>query len=69
MKFSVDSIPKNWNKKVPKNEGFYFYKNNSLHLISKEQSEDKFKEYEKDGFYFFPNSGRLYDRINIHKLR
>ena len=69
MKFSVDSIPKNWNKKVPKNEGIYFYKNNSLHLISKEQSEDKFKEYERDGFYFFPNSGRLYDRINIHKLR
>lgn len=68
-KFSVDSIPKNWNKKVPKNEGIYFYKNNSLHLISKEQSEDKFKEYEKDGFYFFPNSGRLYDRINIRKLR
>lgn len=68
IKFSVDSIPKNWTKKVPVKEGIYFYEKNSLKMISKEQSEDKFKEKEKDGFYFFPNSGRLYKKININEL-
>jgi hypothetical protein len=68
MNFSVDSIPKNWNQKVPTQEGIYFFENNSLNLFSNEQSEEKFKEKEKNGFYFFPNKGRLFDKININKL-
>ncbi|MGV7106100.1 hypothetical protein [Flavobacterium sp. U410] len=68
IKFSPDSIPKNWNKKLPTQEGIYFYENNTLKMISKEQSEEKFREKEKDGFYFFPNKGRLFDRINITEL-
>jgi len=68
IKFSVDSIPKNWNKKRPTLEGIYYYENNALKLVSKEQSEEKFKEYKKNGFYFFPNKGRLFNRINISEL-
>lgn len=68
MKFSVDSLPKNWNKPLPTNEGIYYYKNGELLPISREQSEEKFKERRIDGFYFIPNSGRLYDKININHL-
>lgn len=68
MAFSVDSIPKNWNKELPKKEGIYFYKNNSLQLLSSEQSEEKFKEKELNGFYFIPNKGRLFNKINIYQL-
>lgn len=68
MEFSVDSVPQNWNKNLPKKEGIYFYKNNFLHILSTEQSEEKFKEKEIDGFYFIPNNGRLFDKINIYKL-
>jgi len=68
MRFSVDSIPKDWNKALPAKEGIYFYKNNSLSLITTEQSEDKFKEKEMDGFYFIPNKGRLFDKININQF-
>ena len=68
MKFSVDSVPQNWKKDLPKKEGIYFYKDNSLVLLSTQQSEEKFKEKEMDGFYFIPNNGRLFDRINIYKL-
>lgn len=68
MSFSVDSIPKNWNKVAPTKEGIYFYKNNALTMLSKEQSEKKFREKELDGFYFFPNKGRLFDRININEI-
>ena len=68
MKFSIDSIPKNWNKKSPTQEGIYFYKNNLLQLFSKEQSEVKFKEKEKNGFYFIPNKGRLFNTLNINEL-
>lgn len=68
MSFSVDSIPSKWNKVVPTKEGIYFYKNNALTLFSTEQSEKKFKEKELDGFYFFPNKGRLFDRININDI-
>ncbi len=68
MKFSVDSIPKNWNKTLPRKEGIYFYKNNSLSLITTEQSEDKFKEKKIDGFYFIPNKGRLFDKINFNQF-
>jgi hypothetical protein len=69
MEFSVDSIPQKWNKVLPKKEGIYFYKNNSLYVLSTEQSENKFREKEMDGFYFIPNNGRLFDKINIYKLK
>lgn len=68
IEFSPDSIPKNWNKTLPKKEGIYLYKYNALKLISKEQSEEKFKEKKINGFYFFPNKGRLFNRININKI-
>lgn len=68
MKFSSDSIPKNWKGKLPKKEGIYFYENNTLKMISKVQSEEKFKEKRKDDFYYFPNNGKLFNKINITKL-
>lgn len=68
IKFSVDSIPANWNKKRPTTEGIYFYENDSLKLYSREQSEEKFKEKEKTGFYFIPNKGRLFNKINTNDL-
>lgn len=68
VKFSVDSIPRNWKGKLPKQEGIYFYENNTLKMVSKIQSEEKFYETEKDGFYYFPNNGKLFDKINIAKL-
>ena len=68
MEFNVDSVPQNWKKEVPTKEGIYFYKNGSLSVLSTEQSDEKFREKEWDGFYFIPNTGRLFDRINIYKL-
>jgi|GEM_PF-2923827 len=69
MRFSVDSVPQNWNKPLPRKEGIYFYRNNSLSLIATEQSEEEFKKREMDGFYFIPNKGRLFDKININELK
>lgn len=68
MSFSVDSVPKSWKGKLPVREGIYFYENDKLTRIGDEQSEAKFKKKKKDGFYFFPNSGRLFDKININEL-
>ena len=68
IQFSVDSIPPCFTQKVPTEEGIYFYQNKRLKQISREQSVAKFKEKEQDGFYFFPNSGRLWDRVNISGL-
>ncbi|MGJ8660252.1 MAG: hypothetical protein ACSHWV_10400 [Cellulophaga fucicola] len=68
IKFNVDSIPPNWRSKVPTTEGIYFYENNVLNRISKEQSNEQFNKIKKDGFYFFPKSGRLYTKINSNKL-
>lgn len=69
IQFNVDSIPLNWNSKVPTIEGIYFYENNVLNRLSTEQSEKAFNEIKKDGFYFFPNSGRLYTKTNSNKLK
>ncbi|MHA3788678.1 hypothetical protein ACX0HA_10745 [Flavobacterium hauense] len=68
MSFSVDSVPRNWQRKLPTGEGIYYYEKNRLIRLSDEQSEAKFKEKKRDGFYFIPNNGRLYDRININEL-
>ena len=68
INFSVDSIPKNYTKKLPIIEGIYFYKNNDLTILSTEQSEAKFKEKKLNGFYYLPNTGRLFDKINILDL-
>jgi len=69
MRFSVDSVPQNWNKALPRKEGIYFYRKNSLSLVATEQSEEEFKKREMDGFYFIPNKGRLFDKININELK
>jgi len=69
IEYSVDSIPSNWNKELPNNEGIYFLKNNELKIHSVEQSPEKFKEKEKTGFYFIPNKGRLFNRINVNELK
>lgn len=68
IRYSVDSIPRGWNKKLPIQEGIYYYRNSSLLLLSSEQSEEKFKAKEMDGFYFIPNKGRLFDRINLNQF-
>ena len=68
MSFSVDSVPGNLERKLPTGEGVYYYEKNRLIRVSDEQSEATFKEKKRDGFYFIPNSGRLYDRINMNKL-
>lgn len=68
IKFGVDTIPRNWKGKLPNQEGIYFYENNALKMISKVQSEEKFNETEKDGFYYIPNKGILFDKINIARL-
>lgn len=66
--FGVDSIPKNKIKKLPQKEGIYFYQNDSLVRLSKDQSEEKFNSIRRNGFYFIPNTGRLFERININQL-
>lgn len=66
--FSVDSIPATWQGNVPNREGIYFYRNELLQLFSEEQTEESFKEKEIDGFYFIPNSGRLFNTIHISDL-
>lgn len=68
IEYSVDSIPTNWDEKSPNGEGIYFYENNSLKLHSNEQSEQKFIEQEKTGFYFIPNKGRLFNKTNVSEL-
>ncbi|MCZ8145957.1 hypothetical protein [Flavobacterium sp.] len=68
IRFSPDSIPRNWNGKLPTKEGIYLLKNGYLKMISNEQSEDKFKEKKINGFYFLPNKGRLFDKIDLKGL-
>lgn len=68
IEFGTDSIPPNWNKPLPTEEGIYFYEENELKLLSTEQSEEKFKEKKRNGLYFIPNKGRLFDKININEL-
>jgi hypothetical protein len=69
-KFSVDSVPKNLKiKQLPKSEGIYFFENNSLKQISSIQSEDAFYKLNKNGFYFLPNTGRLFEHIKISSIK
>ena len=69
VKFSVDSTPSNADKIIrPELQGIYFYQNDSLIKISQEQSEEKFYSFEKNGFYFLPNSGRFFERYSIHSI-
>lgn len=69
IKYKVDTIPDNWNQERPTQEGIYFFDTNQLSLFSEEQSPEKFKEEEKNGFYFIPNKGRLFNRIAINQLK
>ena len=66
--FGVDSIPKNWKGKLPKKEGIYFYEGNVLKRMASEQSEEQFYAKERNGFYFLPNTGRLFTRIYLKEL-
>ncbi|MFT3796635.1 hypothetical protein [Flavobacterium sp.] len=66
-RFAVDSMPKSWNKKNPTREGMYYFEGNELKLFS-EQSDKKFNEARKSGFYFIPNNGKLFDRIYLNGL-
>lgn len=68
-KLSVDSVPKNLKiKQLPKSEGIYFFENNTLKQISSSQSEDAFYKLNKNGFYFLPNTGRLFEHIKISSI-
>lgn len=70
VRYSVDSIPPSLRVvTLPNAEGIYFYKGNNLLQISKEQSENKFYSLKKDGFYFIPNSGRLFSRISLDSIQ
>lgn len=69
VNFSVDSLPKNLKITVlPKSEGIYFYQKEALVQVTKEQSEDKFSSLQKNGFYFIPNTGRLFTRLKIKDI-
>ncbi|MGO4773090.1 hypothetical protein ACEN2I_15615 [Flavobacterium sp. W22_SRS_FK3] len=69
-KFSVDSLPQNLNlRSLPKSEGIYFFENNSLKQVSAIQSEDAFYKLNKNGFYFLPNTGRLFEHIKISSIK
>jgi hypothetical protein len=68
--FSIDSLPVPLKLvSMPKSEGIYFYQKDSLVMVSKEQSEDQFYSQKKNGFYFIPNRGRLFTRINIKSIQ
>lgn len=68
--FNVDSIPASLKLvSMPKYEGIYFYQKDSLVMVSKEQSEDQFYAQQKNGFYFIPNTGRLFTRVDIKSIQ
>jgi len=70
IQFSVDSIPASAKSiALPNSEGIYFYEKDALIRLSREQSEDQFNALQKNGFYFIPNSGRLFKRIDIHSIK
>ena len=67
--FGVDSIPNGWDGNRPTKEGIYFFNNGTLEQLSVEQSEEAFEDEELTGFYFFPNKGRLFDKIKLKELK
>lgn len=69
-KFVVDSIPPGWDYRcLPRDEGIYFFCGGSLVKISDEQSPEKFYSLRKNGFYFFPGSGRLFSKYDIRSIK
>jgi len=69
VRFAIDSVPyTTYSIKLPTREGIYIFKENKLILANKEQSEDVFYTLNKDGFYFIPNTGRLFKRHNINTI-
>jgi hypothetical protein len=69
MRYAVDSMPPGYkDSSRPKKEGIYFYEKNKLRRIASGQSEEEFKEFGKNGFYFIPNSGRFFKRHNASIL-
>lgn len=70
MHYAVDSMPSGYNdSNRPKKEGIYFYQNKKLKRIASGQSEEEFKEFGKDGFYFIPDSGRFFKRHSVDILQ
>jgi len=70
IRFSVDSLPPNYKpENLPTKEGIYLLKNEKIKMISTEQSEEKFSSLKINGFYFIPNTGRLFKRYNINTIQ
>jgi len=70
MHCAVDSMPSGYNDTNRlKKEGIYYYENNRLKRIASGQSEEEFKEFGKDGFYFIPKSGRFFKRHSVAILQ
>lgn len=70
MQYAVDSLPPNWDyKRLPTDEGIYYYQNRALKKVAAEQSEEKFRSQKKNGFYFIPKSGRLYSKYDIRSIK
>ena len=67
--YNVDSIPTGFSGNLPSQEGIYLYENNQLKRASKEQSPDAFDAIGKNGFYFLPNKGRLFERHHIKEIQ
>jgi len=70
IRFNIDSLPSNYKPGIlPKEEGIYLFKNKKIEMISPEQSEEKFSSLKTNGFYFIPNTGRLFKRYNIKTIQ
>jgi len=69
FKFSVDSMPSNLRSDFrPTEEGIYFYKRDTLLMVSREQSEEALYRMKDNGFYFIPNKGILFKRYLIRDI-
>lgn len=67
--YKVDSLPENENHiPRPTGEGIYLFRNGKLELMSQQQSEEQLSGIAIDGFYFFPNTGRMFERHKLGEL-
>ena len=70
VKYSIDSLPPDLKEaNRPTSEGIYYFENGHLIKLSSEQSEDKFYSFQRNGFYFIPNKGRLFKRHTIQSVK
>jgi len=69
VRFNVDSMPQRFRtKSLPNAEGIYYYQQNQLRRLCKDQSETTFYAMKKDGFYYIPNSGRFLKRFPLSSI-